>query len=549
MENIKLNDEQKEVVFSDFNTSKIISAPPGAGKTTIMAKRIGFLINQGYIKHPHKILALTFSKAAANEMKKKISEEMRVSKDLFHVTTFHGFCFDVLKAYGNYIGLNRNFEMYTFDNKYNPRLEHAFKRFSLTYDKKEYDKWKLNYILRCGKNYNKNFLRVLKYYYSFLIDNNMMDFDGLLIYTYKLFKNHNNILEYYRSPFKTILVDEFQDTNSLQFKILNLLVNGDTINNKKNVFIFTDLKQSIYGFQGADYKNHERAIKNFNCKEAKLTECHRFENKAIEQLSKSIRNYIDGNKEDDSELTIKENLPKYLIFNKNKDEYEFIINKINELNNNGVKYENMCILAPSGPILKDLIHRMKRLKFKNFIFIKEYNDKWDAEITQLKNLSKKDLSEYSSLYELVNSNLNNKDYFKNIILKESKKIDRTYPALDTMDRLSNLINHMVLNEDSFIKNNNYLKDKVFLSTIHGSKGLQFDINFVCRLNKNSIPFYDECRDNCYKKTGTLNEESLNLLNVAVSRSKKQLYLTSTHNLTTHETCILKPFYRYLEIIK
>ena len=111
MENIKLNDEQKEVVFSDFNTSKIISAPPGAGKTTIMAKRIGFLINQGYIKHPYKILALTFSTAAANEMKKKISDEMRFSKDLFHITTFHGFCFDVLNDYGNYIGLNRNFEM------------------------------------------------------------------------------------------------------------------------------------------------------------------------------------------------------------------------------------------------------------------------------------------------------------------------------------------------------------------------------------------------------------------------------------------------------
>ena len=96
MENIELNDEQKEVVFSDFNTSRIISAPPGAGKTTVMAKRISFLINQGYINHPYKILALTFSKAAENEMKKKISKEMRYSKNLFHITTFHGFCFNVI---------------------------------------------------------------------------------------------------------------------------------------------------------------------------------------------------------------------------------------------------------------------------------------------------------------------------------------------------------------------------------------------------------------------------------------------------------------------
>lgn len=544
MENIKLNDEQKEVVFSDFNTSKIISAPPGAGKTTIMAKRISFLINQGYIKHPYKILALTFSKAAANEMKKKISEEMRVSKDLFHVTTFHGFCFDVLKAYGNYVGLNKNFKMYTSYNKYNPRLLHAFEHFNLTYNKEEFDNWKLNYVMKCEKNYNENFLRVLKYYYSLLIDNNMMDFEGLLIYTYKLFKNHE-ILEYYRSPFKIILVDEFQDTNSLQFKILDLMVNGSE-NNKKNVFIFTDPKQSIYGFQGTDYKNHERAIENFNCKEAKLTECHRFENKAIEQLSKSISNYIDGNMEYDSELTINENLPKYLIFNEELEEYEFIINQIDDLKNEGVKYENICILAPKRTSLKQIIGMMNQLNFENFIFINDYKDKWEVHITELTNLGKNDLGEYSNLHDMITSNLMMHEYFKDVILKESKKIDRQYPNLEMENRLSNFTNHMILNYDNFFKNNNFLKDKVFLSTIHGSKGMQFDVSFVCNLNSGSIPFYKDCQRNCYKRTGELNKDSLNLLNVAVSRSKKQLYLTSTRDYRNHETCILKPFYRYLD---
>jgi len=545
MENIKLNDEQKEVVFSDFNTSKIISAPPGAGKTTIMAKRISFLINQGYIKHPHKILALTFSKAAANEMKKKISDEMKFSKDLFHVTTFHGFCFDVLNAYGNYIGLNRNFKMYTYNNNYNPRLAHAFEHFGLHYDNDEFNAWKLKYVLKCEKNDNEQFLRILKYYYDLLIENNMMDYDGLLIYTNELFKNHDSILEYYRSPFKIILVDEFQDTNSLQFKILDLMVNGSE-NNKKNVFIFTDPKQSIYGFQGADYKNHERAIKNFNCREAKLTECHRFENKAIEQLSKSISNYIDGNMEDDSELTINENLPKYLIFNEELEEYEFIINQIDDLKNEGVKYENICILARTKKSLKQIIGMMNQLNFENFIFINDYKDEWDEQITELTNLGKNDLGEYSNLHDMITSNLMIHEYFKDVILKESKKIDRQYPNLEMENRLSNFTNHMILNYDNFFKNNNFLKDKVFLSTIHGSKGMQFDVSFVCGLNSGSIPFYKYCQRNCYKRTGELNKDSLNLLNVAVSRSKKQLYLTSTRDYRNHETCILKPFYKYLD---
>jgi len=547
MENIKLNDEQKEVVFSDFNTSKIISAPPGAGKTTIMAKRIGFLINQGYIKHPYKILALTFSKAAANEMKKKISDEMRFSKDLFHITTFHGFCFDVLNAYGNYIGLNRNFEMYTYNPKYNPRLAHAFEHFGLHYDNDEFNEWRLKHVLKCEKNDNEQVLRILKYYYNLLIENNMMDYDGLLIFTYKLFKNHEPVLEYFRSPFKIILVDEFQDTNSLQFKILDLLVNGSKNNNKKNIFIFTDPKQSIYGFQGADYKNHERAIENFNCKEAILTECHRFENKAIEQLSKSISNYIDGNREDYSELTIKENLPKYLIFNESQDEYDFIINQIGDLKNEGVKYEDICILSRTRTSLNEIISMMKRLNFENFIFISDYKDEWDVQIREITNLGENDLSKYQNLHDMIISNLKIHEYFKDVILKESKKIDRKNPNLEIENRLSNFINHMILNYDNFFKNNNFLKDKIFLSTIHGSKGLQFDVSFVCNLNSGSIPFYKDCQKNCYRKTGELNKESLNLLNVAVSRSKKQLYLTSTRDYRNHETCILKPFYRNLEI--
>lgn len=546
MDNIKLNDEQKEVVFSDFNSSKIISAPPGAGKTTIMAKRINFLINQGYIKHPYKILALTFSNAAANEMKKKISDEMRLSKNLFHITTFHGFCFNVIKAYGNYIGLNRNFKIYTFNNE-NQILTHVFKHFNLSYNKEEFENWKLNYILKCKKNDNEKFLSVLKYYYSYLIKNNMIDYDGLLIYTYKLFKMNNKILEYYRAPFKTILVDEFQDTNTLQFKILDFLVNSNE-NNKKNIFIFTDPKQSIYGFQGANYKNHELAIKNFNCKHIKLTKCHRFENKSIEQLSRSISNYIEENIDNNSKLNLTKNLPKYFIFDEKNKEYEFIINKIDFLKNKGIKYENICILAPSKSSLFEIIRMMKQLKFKNFIFINDYKNKWEEQINRLNKLYNNDLK-HSKLYDLIISNLKMDEYFKDVILKESKKIDRKYANLEIKDLLSNFINYLILNYDNIFKNNNFLKNKVFLSTIHGSKGLQFDVSFVCDLNNGSIPFYKYCERNCYEKNGAINDESLRLLNVAVSRSKKHLYLSSTHNNRTHETCILKPFYKNLQIIK
>lgn len=549
MNHIELNDEQKDVVFADFDCSMMISAPPGAGKTTIMAKRIGFLINQGYIKHPYKILALTFSNAAANEMKKKISNEMNFSKSFFHITTFHGFCFNVLKAYGNYIGLQNNFKLYSFKHDKNTILFHAFQHFNLNeLERTLFFDWKFNYILKCENNLNEKFLRVLKYYYSILIKKNLMDFEGLLIFTYKLFRNYHKILEYFRSPFKTILVDEFQDTNSLQFKILDLLVNGNGKNNKKNIFIFTDPKQSIFGFQGADFKNHDLAIKKFNCLSLSLEKCHRFENKAIEQLSRVIDRFIDGNAIDDSDLDINENLPKYFIFDNYQNECDFIINEINHFKNEGISYENICVLAPARRSLENLIQRMERLNFENFIFISDYKDKWEDQIMRLNNLiDKRYLDEYSNLYDLFIYNLNMHDYFKEVILKESQKIDRKYSNLSIGDKLSTFINYIELNYDNFFKNNNFLKNKIFLSTIHGSKGLQFDVSFVCGLNSGSIPFYKICQENCYKLEGVLSEYSLKLLNVAVSRSKSNLYLSSINNYNTHETCILKPFYKYLNI--
>ena len=517
MNHIELNDEQKEVVFADFDCSMMISAPPGAGKTTIMAKRIGFLINQGYIKYPYKILALTFSNAAANEMK---------------------------------IGLQNNFKIYSFKHDKNTILFHAFQHFNLNESERNlFFDWKFNYILKCKNNLNDKFLKVLNYYYAILIEKNLMDFEGLLIFTYKLFRKNDKILEYFRSPFKTILVDEFQDTNSLQFKILDLLVNGNEKNNKKNIFIFTDPKQSIYGFQGADFKNHDLAIKNFNCHSLKLHQCHRFENKAIEQLSKAIDKFIEENNNDDLELNIDENLPKYFIFDNYQNECDFIINEINHFKNEGISYENICVLAPTKKSLENLIQRMKRLNFENFIFISDYKDNWESQILRLNNLiDKSDLDKYSNLHNLFIFNLSMHEYFKEVLLKESLKFDKKYSNLEIKDRLSSFINYMLLNYDNFFKNNYFLKNKIFLSTIHGSKGLQFDVSFICGLNNGSIPFYKICQKNCYKLGGVLSEDSLKLLNVAVSRSKKYLYLSSIHDFLTHETCILNPFYKYLEII-
>jgi len=254
------DDKQKEAINLPFNKSALILSPPGFGKTFIMTKRIEYLLRRGDVKKPYQILGLTFTNAAANEMKRRVLEILPNVSNQVLIFNFHSLCFMILKYYGYKIGLKKDFLILSsnkaqkekdrlLENEiYNNHLNNKSKNIFL-----EFKSWYTEKIIKNNNYHSKNHLifnKVINNYKEYLKQNNCIDFDFLLFFTIELFEEYPKILEYYRKSFYYILVDEFQDTNPQQYLILKYLINGNkNFPSKKkriNFMIFADELQSIF---------------------------------------------------------------------------------------------------------------------------------------------------------------------------------------------------------------------------------------------------------------------------------------------------------------
>ena len=551
-----LDNEQKAAVYACPNEPLLILAPPGAGKTFVMTKRIEYLIELGIIKKPFKILGLTFTNAAANEMKKRVIKEVPQSEGLIHITNFHSFSYSILKAYGNLIGLNENFSIVSeiYSEKI---LKKILSKNNVQKD--SYQNWKNEKILKC--NFKNNDYRSKEYavfteYNNNLIINNLVDYDNLLFYAIKILKTYPQVLSYYRATFRYILIDEYQDTNALQFKLLSLLVQGmrDLREfNDPNVFILADPNQAIFEFQGSDIRNIIKAKKRFGCKKLKLKGEYRFNSEGIKLLKKSISSFID--KENLENKNIKER-PCYTIFENKKDEANYIIEKIKDKKEKGIGLHEIAVLAPSNFYFNII---KKKLKENNidYVLINDFkgssisrNRKYQR-IFEILNENVNDCSENSltSIFEVAcKENLYNydKDEILRFLLELSKKYDID-PSKSIDERYHCFLNEVFLEIDWAEFMRKRIKNKIFLSSIHGSKGLEFDYIFICGLVKDLLPHKTFCSKCNEIIDYNQRIKELKLLNVGVSRAKKKLYITSFNKRLTHETCILKPFYEYLEV--
>jgi superfamily I DNA/RNA helicase len=523
-----------------------------------MAKRIEYLIEVDSIKKPFKILGLTFTNAAASEMRKRVMKEVPQAKKLVHITNFHSFAYSILKAYGNIIGIEKNFSIVS-------ALDGAriLKKILDTHHihVKDYEKWKTEHILKC--NFEEGFdeyYKVFRKYNETLLKENLLDYDNLLFYALNLLEDNPSVLNYYRATFRYILIDEYQDTNALQFKILSLLVKGYKELREfddPNVFILADPNQAIFEFQGSDIRNITKAQEKFRCKKIKLHGEYRFSSKGISLLKKSISAFIDG--ETLKSETVDEN-PIYTIFRSKRDETQDIIKEIKEKKENGTKLQDIAILAPTAYYLQDIKRELKRNNV-DYILINDFKGstinkkrKYHKIFKILNGKSKNSDCSLSSIFEVICNakgyDINN-DEILSFLFELSKEYDSNpYKSNVTLkERSQSYINEVLLEVNWAEVMRKRIKNKVFLSSIHGSKGLEFDYIFICGLIKNLIPHKSFCR-NC---TGAIDYsariENLKLLNVGTSRAKKELYLTSFHKNSIHETCIVKPFYTHLKIKK
>lgn len=260
-----LNDEQfKAVTYGDGPI--LILAGAGSGKTKVITLRAVHLIKTGKAK-PYNILGLTFTNKAAREMKERIRKALTgadsdgVDCGLPDFSTFHSFCLKLLRRHADLIGYSKSFAIFDDDDSAK-MLAKIIK--SLNIDVKILAPSKAKYFIEKSKNsyidfeearetvkpWEKNYAAIYEKYSKRLRENNAMDFGDLIFNVVKLFQTNPSILEHYSNLYKYIMVDEFQDTNFVQDKLVKLLADKH-----KNICVVGDDDQSIYSFRGASIDN------------------------------------------------------------------------------------------------------------------------------------------------------------------------------------------------------------------------------------------------------------------------------------------------------
>ena len=257
--NMNLNEAQLEAVNHKEGPCLVI-AGAGSGKTRVLTSRVAKLIEDGV--RPQNILAITFTNKAASEMRERLYNMNVSDVDKVFVGTFHSFGLKIIRENLNLCGLDRNFSILDSDDVLS-LIKKIMKDHDI--DTKEinpsYVKNRISFIkneLLSDKDISVYFssnnehiaLDIYREYDQILKKNNSVDFDDLLLLPAKLFKEHKDVLDIYQEHYKYILIDEYQDTNEVQYQMTKLLSNK-----YRNLFAVGDPDQSIYMFRGANYKN------------------------------------------------------------------------------------------------------------------------------------------------------------------------------------------------------------------------------------------------------------------------------------------------------
>lgn len=263
-----LNPMQREAVFFDRGPLLIL-AGAGSGKTRVLTHRIAYLIEEQGVS-PFQILAITFTNKAAKEMRERVDKIVSYGAENIWVSTFHSTCVRILRRFIESLGYSRNFTIYDSDDQktlirdicksLNIDTKNVKERTFLSVISSAKDELisPEEYAMRANMDFSKkNFSRVYTEYQKRLKASNALDFDDLIMKTVELFQTNPEVLNYYRRRFRYIMVDEYQDTNTAQFRLISLLANYTNEEGllEQNLCVVGDDDQSIYKFRGANIQN------------------------------------------------------------------------------------------------------------------------------------------------------------------------------------------------------------------------------------------------------------------------------------------------------
>lgn len=292
-----LNEPQREAVYYTEGPLLIL-AGAGSGKTRVLTHRIAYLIEEKGV-NPWNILAITFTNKAAGEMRERVDRLVGFGSESIWVSTFHSMCVRILRRHISLLGYDTNFTIYDADDQ-KTLMKDVCKLLQI--DTKIYKERALLAALSHAKNElvtpeefrlnaggdfsQRKIAEVYEEYEKQLKANNALDFDDLLIKTVQLLQTQADVLEYYQERFRYIMVDEYQDTNTVQFELVRLLASK-----YRNLCVVGDDDQSIYKFRGANIKN----ILNFeqyfeDAKVIKLEQNYRSTSNILNAANAVIRN-------------------------------------------------------------------------------------------------------------------------------------------------------------------------------------------------------------------------------------------------------------------
>lgn len=346
-----LNEQQKEAVFHTEGPLLIL-AGAGSGKTRVLTHRIAYLIEERGV-NPWNILAITFTNKAAGEMRERVDRLVGFGAESIWVSTFHSTCVRILRRYIDRIGFDTNFTIYDSDDqkslmrdvcrvldvdtkKYKERMFLS----AISAAKDEMitpDEYELNAAGDFGK---QKIAQVYREYERQLHANNALDFDDLLLKTVQLFQTQPDVLESYQERFRYIMVDEYQDTNTVQFKFVSLLAAK-----YQNLCVVGDDDQSIYKFRGANIRNILNFEQKFqNARVIKLEQNYRSTQNILNAANAVIQN--NRGRKDKTLWTDNGDGEKVHLrqFDTAYDEAEFVADDIRKNIENGGTYQDYAIL-------------------------------------------------------------------------------------------------------------------------------------------------------------------------------------------------------------
>ncbi len=588
-----LNSEQKKAVYHKDGPLLII-AGAGAGKTKTLTHRIFELIKSGVA--PHNILAITFTNKAAGEMRartqKLLEDEMGYMSDMPTLCTFHSLGVRILKEDGQVLGLKKHFTI-ADESDAIALIKEALK--IAGFDPKQYEPKKVKSIIskekgnfmtsesygaRAQSFFGKSVARVWSEYEKLLQKEQSVDFDDLLLKTVKILSENQEILEKYQERWKYIHIDEYQDTNEVQYKLATLLAKK-----YKNICVVGDSDQTIYSWRGANIKNILSFEEDYpNALVVLLEENYRSSKTILDAANEIIRhNKLRKEKNLFTSKNLGEKIGLYEGYDE-KYEAEFVVDKATELIDRGVNPKDICVLYRANfqsRVFEDafmtrgLPYHMLGTKFFDRKEVKDvlsylrasnnpdslsdikriinFPTRGIGKVTLVKLFSgekeslpptmQKKISNFYELLDDIREHTHNhapSESLKYIIQKTGIESELKNGSDEDKERLENIKELVtiatkydnlppeealdkLLEESSLMSDQDGLKDDqngVRLMTVHSSKGLEFKYVFIVGLEHGLFPLE---RDGEGSKE--IKEEERRLFYVAITRAEEKLFLS------------------------